>query len=187
MTSGNKINYLDVFKGAASEVKTQDATNPNSYFVFGRELLDKDIFNKVNENNNDRYHGVGVIYGPFDSLESVKEFVDQYPSDLWPGHSEWCCQKAGKPFIITHAFENVEIVRNKSLPFQMNLQTNMIEKRAKEIKQGEERFDQRDPSTMTEEELATFIRVHEDRLNKTKEKLEKYTKQKEYLIGLKGK
>lgn len=103
----------------AKEVKVQSADNPDTIFLIGRTLLDKNGFNSINDGEHDVVHGLQVIYGPFSNRQSAQEFVADYPCE-WPGHNEWKYVKAGQVEIISPYFDPgmSDIVHNKSLDFQ---------------------------------------------------------------------
>lgn len=157
----------------ASEVKTMNADNSDQYFLFGRSLFNKNSFNEVNDEDHDTVHGIGVIYGPFSSKQAMEEFVSDYPDELWPSDRDWCFRKVGKPFIISGYYEagKAVVVHNKTLPIQSQLGYNQMQRKIKEREKAEKAFKEREknPKSLTREELEYHIKFHENNLKLAKE------------------
>lgn len=149
----------------AQNVQAQEATNPNTYFLFGRTLLDKPTFNKINDNDHDTVHGISVMYGPFDK-QSMFDFVTDYKNE-WPGNNEWSYINPGKPFILSGYYEPgmADIVHNKSLDFQGQITFNSMQQQIDEIKEVQNRLSKKEPEAMTQDELTLHIKWQEDRIS----------------------
>lgn len=162
----------------AKEVKTQEADNPNSLFLVGRTLLDKNGFNKINDNEHDVVHGVEVIYGPFKNRQEMHDFVSDYNQECWPGDNEWCYVKAGQPFILSGYYEpgNADVVHNKSLEFQGQLGYNVMQERVKEVEEVQKRLNKKEPDQMNEKEIELHLVWQEDRVKDAEKAVDKMKK-----------
>lgn len=158
----------------ASNVKTKDADNANQYILFGQTLLDKSAFNDLNDGEHDYVHGVQVFYGPFDTKDAMKEFVTDYPDDLWPGPDDWRYRKLGKPIIVSSFADpsKADIVHNKSLPFQGQIAVNEMRKRVKEQENLQKRLGNRKIEEMKDDELKLHIGWQKERIQQTEKDLE---------------
>lgn len=132
----------------AKNVKVSPAENANQYMVVGTTLLDKEAFNRINDDDHDVVHGVQVVYGPFSSRTAVQEFVAEYAGSeyQWPGHHDWKYFHIGNPYILTPMTnpDRCDIVHNKSLEFQGQLELNEQRKRIEEIEKTKERLRERE-------------------------------------------
>lgn len=162
----------------AEHVRAMPANNPNSFFVVGSTFLDKNAFNRLNDDDHDIIHGIQVIYGPFDSEAGVENFVANYAGSeyYWPGHLEWKRVNAGKPYILTpQTGPNVKIVHNTSLEFQGQLELNEQQRRIREIEDMKKKLRNREldnSKPMEKEELDVRIQWLESDLDRRRLELE---------------
>lgn len=158
----------------AKEVKTKPANNANSWFLVGRTLVDTETFNKLNDKDHDLVHGVMVVYGPFDSKEAAREFVADYPPDLYPGDLDWHYAQPGTPFILSNYYEPsyADIVHNKSLEFQGQIAYNDMQRKIKEMEEVQKRLKDREPTKMTPEEKVLRVKWQKDQIQQAEKNLE---------------
>lgn len=156
----------------ARDLHTKEALNANQYFLMGRTLLDKDAFNRINDDGFEPVHGFSVIYGPFDSKTAAHEFVAEYPEEKWPGHNDWVLVHPGKPHILTHHFDptNADVVHNKTHEFQGQYMVNEMQRRMEEmaeVKQMAERAEKQEELTKEQiEGLKAYYMAKIDVLDK---------------------
>lgn len=184
---GNKWAIL-----AAKSLKCMPAPNSNEYIVIGSTYLDKDGFNKVNDDEHDYVHGASVIYTGFRTEKEVEEFISTYAGSefVWPGHDDWKWFRAGQPFILTPmANPNAcKVVENKSLDFVGQLELNEQRRRMDEIEKLQKTIRNREldeTKPITAEELEQRISWVQTDIKRRKEEVEQEEKHLQFLLSKK--
>lgn len=173
----------------AKNVKVQEAYNPDTIFITGRTLLDKDTFNRLNTTDDDVVHGVQVFYGPFSSKASAQEFISEYKLD-WPGDNEWRYIRPGQPEILSSYYDPgmVDVVHNASLEFQGQLAVQEMQRRVQDIEEVQKRIamreqDQHDkPLSASEKEQ--HILWQQQKIQSVEVQLEQLKKHLSYIESL---
>lgn len=168
----------------ASELKTKPATNSNDYFLIGRSLLNKNMFNKLNDTEHDVVHGFQVVYGPFSTMTSMHEFIASYPID-WPGENEWRYIHPGQPEVLSSYFEpgKAEIVHNASCEFQGQIMYNEMTRKISEMKELQERMRKKEekPQELTVDDLRVRIKHQAARVEEVESQLEQMREHLKFL------
>jgi hypothetical protein len=166
------------------------SNNSGQYFVIGSTYLDKQGFNKVNDDEHDYVHGASVIYGPFNNEKDVEEFISDYAGSeyMWPGHDDWKWFKVGQPFILTPmANANAcKVVENKSLEFVGQLELNEQRRRMVEIEKIQKTLRDKELDTtrpIASDELEQRILWIETDINRRKQEAEQEEKHLQFLIS----
>ncbi len=159
----------------AREVKTLPPDNPNGYFLVGHTLLDKQGFNKINDEDHDVVHGVQVIYGPFGSIQDMHTFVSNY-KDMWPGDNDWRYVRPGTPMILSSYMEPsmTDVVHNSSLAFQGQLALNEQKRRqqeAEEVMARSKAIEASSSTPLSKEAIQAEIEAHKARMEEKKKGL----------------
>lgn len=175
----------------AKNVKCMEPDNPSQYILYGTTLLDKEAFNKINDEEHDVVHGVQVVYGPFSSKRDMEEFVAEYAGSeyYWPGHNDWKFSKVGKPIILTSLTDpsNATVVHNASLDFQGQLEINEQQRRIEEIEKMQKKIRQRELTEnkpIEKEELEVRIRWLTEDIERRKKEVEQETVHLEKLLKM---
>lgn len=159
----------------AKNIKTLPATNGEQWFLFGRTYLDKPTFNKINDEEHDVVHGVGIFYGPFNTKAAAMEHVTEYPTgpNDWPGNNDWVLISPGKPIILTPYSDPADaiVVHNKSLEFQGQAILNKQQEQLEEIESIKKRMEKRleEHPNATPEELQAHIDIQMERIRQAKD------------------
>jgi hypothetical protein len=157
----------------AREVKVQEPDNPGLHFLIGETLLDKAAFNKLNTADNAVVHGLQVIYGPFQSLSDMRDYVSEYKME-WPGNNDWRHVKVGVPRIVTPYFEpgDVTIVHDASSEFQMQAGFNATQDKIREIEETKAKLKLEEiPKEATPDDIKNRIKITQERIDVIKQHL----------------
>lgn len=176
----------------AKNISCKEANNPNSLFLTGRTVLDKEAFNRINDTEHDVIHGLQVFYGPFSSKQEAMEFISEYPFE-WPGENEWRWVNPGKPEIISSYFDpsKADLVNNASLEFQGQVILQEQERRIKEIEQIQEKIRKREELVLEEKivpkdnEIDNFVAIADNKISTLEKQLEQVRVHREKLLAMK--